>query len=78
MSADSGAGTLDDTKSFYDNALREALERLGGEFHHLALFSSEDDNDVQAAKARATEVMAAGLPLESGSRVLEVACGVGA
>lgn len=73
----SGGGTAD-TKSFYDNALREAVERLGGEFQHLALFKGESDQEVEAAKARATEVMAEDLPLDPESRVLEVACGVGA
>ncbi|MDJ0610984.1 MAG: methyltransferase domain-containing protein [Kiloniellales bacterium] len=78
MANDRAAGGPADTKSFYDNALREALERIGGEYHHLALFTGEADDSFDAAKARSTETMAAGLSLGPEARVLEVACGVGA
>ncbi len=76
--AEDAAGGPTDTKSFYDNALREALERIGGEYQHLALFSGGADDSFDAAKARSTEVMAADLPLSPEARILEVACGVGA
>ncbi len=72
-----GVRHLAETRAFYDGRLREALERLSGEHLHLGLFDHPEEPRDQAL-ARATEAMAEGLGLGPESRVLEVACGVGA
>jgi sarcosine/dimethylglycine N-methyltransferase len=66
-----------ETKAFYEGRLRDALERLSGEHLHLGLFEHPEEPR-ERALARATATMAEGLGLGPGSRVLEVACGVGA
>lgn len=47
-----------------------------GEHLHMGLYQGSDDTRGQAM-ARATSTMAADLPIDAGSRVLEVACGTG-
>lgn len=72
----SGGAKVADTRAFYDDRLREALERLWGEHLHLALFESPDE-PIETALERATSTMAEGLDLTPDSMALEVACGVG-
>lgn len=73
-----GGDHSSDTKAFYDGALRDALERVTGEHLHLGLFSAADQPHGEAA-ALATRTMAdPPVALSADSRVLEVACGVGA
>ncbi len=72
-----GDAKVAETKDFYDDALRDALERLWGEHLHLALFEQPGE-PIETALKRATASMAEGLDLTPDSEVLEVACGVGA
>lgn len=74
---DASSGQVAETKTFYESGLRDALERLSGEHLHLALFDHPEE-PLAAAQERATATMAEGLALSAESRVLEVACGVGA
>jgi len=64
------------TQDFYARGLRVAMEPVWGEHLHLGLFERPEE-PLRAAQERAVAAMADGLPLTSGSRVLEVACGLG-